>query len=470
MTRRFWLAALVAATILIGLAPAAAATTPPLPGSIAAVGDSITQAASTGGSLGTDYPANSWSTGTNSTVNSHYMRLLALNSGISGKNYNRSVSGAKMADLAGQMQTAAALQPDYLTVLIGGNDLCTDTAAQMTSVSAFRSQFETAMATLASGSPNTNIYLSSIPNVYHLWELFKGNWWARFIWSAGDICQSLLANPTSTNETDVARRAAVAQRNLDYNTQLAEVCALYARCLWDGNIAYTTVFTTSDVSGDYFHPSIAGQAKLAAVSWGVSYWAGGAPPPPPPPNQPPTASFSYSCADLACSFDRSGSTDTDGSISSYAWAFGGDGSGSGVTSSHGFSAAGTYTVSLVVTDNAGATGSTSQSVTVSAPPSTQTMSIGGLTGISSPRKGGWTADVTITVVDGSGAALSGATVTGTWLSSGAGTTCTTVIDGTCTVSVKVGRKVSSVTWMVDNVTKASYTYVPGSLTSITVNA
>ncbi len=42
MTRRFWLAALVAATMLIGLAPAAAATTPPpLPGSIAAVGDSM---------------------------------------------------------------------------------------------------------------------------------------------------------------------------------------------------------------------------------------------------------------------------------------------------------------------------------------------------------------------------------------------------------------------------------------------
>jgi len=469
MTRRFWLAALVAATMLIGLAPAAAATTPPLPGSIAAVGDSITQAASTGGSLGTDYPANSWSTGTNSTVNSHYLRLLALNPGISGKNYNRSVSGAKMADLDTQMQTAAALQPDYLTVLIGGNDLCTDTAAQMTSVIDFRSQFETAMATLASGSPNTNIYLSSIPNVYHLWELFKGNWWARFIWSAGDICQSLLANPTSTNETDVARRATVAQRNVDYNAQLEQVCAQYARCLWDGNIAYTTVFTSSDVSGDYFHPSIAGQAKLAAVSWGVSYWAGGAPPPPPPPNQAPSASFTYSCADLACSFDGSGSTDTDGSISSYAWTFGGDGSGSGMTSSHAFSAAGTYTVSLVVTDNAGATGNTAQSVTVSAPPVAQTMSIGALSGSATSRKGGWTADVTITVVDGSGAALSGATVTGTW-SSGAGTTCTTVIDGTCTVSVKVARKAPSVTWTVSNVTKASYTYVPGSLTSITVDA
>lgn len=467
MTRRFWLAALVAATMLIGLAPAAAATTPPLPGSIAAVGDSISQAASTGGSLGTDYPANSWSTGTNSTVNSHYLRLLALNSGISGKNYNRSVSGAKMADLAGQMQTAATLQPDYLTVLIGGNDLCTDTAEQMTSVIDFRSQFETAMATLASGSPNTNIYLSSIPNVYHLWELFKGNWLARFIWSAGSVCQSLLANPTSTTQTDVARRASVAQRNVDYNTQLAAVCAQYARCRWDGNIAFTTVFTTSDVSGDYFHPSIAGQAKLAAVSWGAGYWADGAPPPPPPPNQSPTASFTYSCSYLACSFDGSGSSDPDGSIASYAWTFGGDGSGSGVGPSHTFTAAGTYSVSLLVTDNGGATGNTAQSVTVSAPPVAQTMTISALIPSSATRKGGWTATVTITVGDGSGATLSGATVTGAWLG-GAGSSCTTGSSGTCSVSVNVGRKTSSVTWTVSNVTKAAYTYVPGSLTSVTV--
>ncbi len=468
MARRFWLAALVAAAMLIGLVPAALASPPPLPSSIAAVGDSITQAASTGGSLGTDYPANSWSTGTNSTVNSHYLRLLALNLGISGKNYNRSVSGAKMADLNGQMQTAAALQPDYLTVLIGGNDLCTDTAAQMTSVSAFRSQFETAMATLASGSPNTNIYLSSVPNVYHLWELFKGNGWARFIWSLGGVCQSLLANPTSTNQTDVARRAAVAQRNLDYNTQLEQVCAQYVRCLWDGNIAYTTVFTSSDVSGDYFHPSTSGQAKLAAVSWGAGYWAGGAPPPPPPTNQPPTASFTYSCTYLVCAFDGSTSADSDGSIASYAWTFGGDGPGSGVTSSHTFSAAGTYSVSLVVTDNGGATGSTSQSVAVSAPPVAQTMTISALVPSSATRKGGWTATVTITVRDGSGATLSGATVTGAW-TGGAGSSCATGSSGTCSVSVNVGRKASSITLTVSNVSKAGYTYAPGSLTSVSVN-
>jgi PKD repeat protein len=449
------LAALIATAILIGLVPAASAAPPPLPTSIAAVGDSITQAASSGGSLGTDYPQNSWSTGTNATVNSHYLRLLALSSAISGRNYNRSVSGAKMVDLNGQMQTVVGLQPDYLTVLIGGNDLCTDTVAGMTSVSDFRSQFETAMATLAAGSPNTNVYVSSIPNVYHLWELFKGNFWARFIWSAGNICQSLLANPTSTTAADVARRATVAQRNIDFNTQLAEVCAATAHCRWDGNAAYNTVFTTSDASGDYFHPSISGQAKLAAVSWGASYWPNGAP----PPNQPPVASFTYSCVNLACTFDATASTDADGSITSYAWAFGDGGVGAGVQPGHSFPAAGTYGVTLQVTDNGGATGSVTQQVTVSAP-SSGTVSIGGLTSSTASRNGGWTATVTIRVVDGALATVSGATVTGSW-STGATSTCTTGAGGTCAVTLNVSKKVASVTWSVSGITHASLTYAPG---------
>lgn len=83
-------------------------------------------------------------------------------------------------------------------------------------------------------------------------------------------------------------------------------------------------------------------------------------------NAAPTASFTYSCTDLACDFDASGSSDSDGSITSYDWTFGDGASGSGVTESHTYGSDGTYTVTLTVTDDDGATNSTSQSVTVSA--------------------------------------------------------------------------------------------------------
>ncbi|WP_229402933.1 collagenase [Micromonospora okii] len=83
-----------------------------------------------------------------------------------------------------------------------------------------------------------------------------------------------------------------------------------------------------------------------------------------PGNQPPAASFTVATSGLTASFtDRS--TDADGSIASRRWSFG-DGATSTVTNpSRTYAAAGTYTVSLTVTDNQGVTATTSQAVTVS---------------------------------------------------------------------------------------------------------
>jgi PKD repeat protein len=87
----------------------------------------------------------------------------------------------------------------------------------------------------------------------------------------------------------------------------------------------------------------------------------------PPPNQPPTAAFTATSTGLTVSLDGSTSGDADGTVSSFTWAFGDGSSGAGSTASHTFTAAGSYTVQLTVTDNAGATATASQQVTVSAP-------------------------------------------------------------------------------------------------------
>ena len=91
--------------------------------------------------------------------------------------------------------------------------------------------------------------------------------------------------------------------------------------------------------------------------------------PPLSPNQPPTASFSFTPASptvgVAVSFNGGASTDPDGSIVSYTWSFGDGASGSGATTQHAYSAPGTYTARLTVTDDDGATHSRTASVSVS---------------------------------------------------------------------------------------------------------
>ena len=470
MSRRLATAALLAALALSGLlsTSASAETALPLPDTMAAVGDSITQAASTAGSLGVDAPQNSWATGTSTTVNSHYLRLLALGAPISGANNNLSVSGAKVAGLTAQMQNAVGLQPDYLTVLIGGNDVCTDTVAEMTSVATFRAQFEAAMATLTSGSPDTHVYVVSIPDVYQLWALFRSDFWARFIWSVGDICQSLLANPTSTQQVDVERRQQVRQRNIDFNTQLAEVCAAFvARCRFDDNAIFNTQFTKSDVSGDYFHPSVAGQAKLAAVSWSAGYaWTAT-----PPPNVAPAAAFTSSCLDLTCTFTDT-STDPDGTIVGHSWSFGDGGASTASSPPHTYAAGGTFVVTVTVTDDDGASGSASTSIAVSAPSEPMPMWIGDLTGSATSSHNSWTATVVIAVAgpgDVVPGPVSGVSVTGAWSAGSGGTGCTTGTDGTCTVtSSNLNRKTTSVTFTVTGLTRDGWVYTPDSDASIVI--
>jgi len=258
--------------LLTGSALTTSAATP-LPRSMASTGDSITRAYNTGFFPYIDNPSASWSTGTSGSVVSHYTRLLALQPSIAGHAYNDAKSGAKMIDLAGQLTTAATQRVDYVTVLMGGNDICTSSESSMTSVATFQSQFVNAMNAITSSSPSTRVYVVSIPNVYNLWSVLRNSFTARTVWSLFNVCPSMLANPLSIAQADVERRARVLQRELDFNGVLQSTCAQYARCRYDGGVVFGTTFVASDITArDYFHPSTAGQAKLAAVTWAAGYW------------------------------------------------------------------------------------------------------------------------------------------------------------------------------------------------------
>jgi len=102
-----------------------------------------------------------------------------------------------------------------------------------------------------------------------------------------------------------------------------------------------------------------------------------------PDNRPPMAAFTFSCTGTTCAFDGTSSIDEDGSISAWAWVFADAGEASGATATRTFDTPGTRTVTLIVTDNAGATAATAREVT--------TVS---LTATLSKVKGSWAGNLT----------------------------------------------------------------------------
>ncbi len=133
----------------------------------------------------------------------------------------------------------------------------------------------------------------------------------------------------------------------------ADVYNLYSQITANGNYNWT------DDSGDGIKEPLLDVSNTSIFHPVLIPGSGGT-------NQPPTASFTFTTNGLTATFTDT-SSDPDGSIVSWSWNFGDGGTAAIQNPTHAYAAAGTYTVSLTVTDDDGATGFTSQSVTVSAP-------------------------------------------------------------------------------------------------------
>jgi hypothetical protein len=255
------------------------------PPSVGVLGDSISAGTGADGRTfgdtlfplpGTTRPERSWATGNDHTsLQSVFQRTRNLRQaeGLATTRANLSVNGARSRDILGQVQGSPA-NLAYILIQIGGNDLCRPTVDQMTPVDEYRESVDAALRWIDEHRPDAIVQINSVPDIWRLWDLRRTNATAVTFWAAGLIpCQSLLSNPTSFADEDVARRALVRERGLAYNQALREVCAQYVRCRYDDDATWLfsndpAGFVNSDISNqDHFHPSYAGQVKLARVSW-----------------------------------------------------------------------------------------------------------------------------------------------------------------------------------------------------------
>lgn len=103
--------------------------------------------------------------------------------------------------------------------------------------------------------------------------------------------------------------------------------------------------------GDRWHPFVGGGEEFFPSNQ------------PPPSNVGPTAAFTASPLGLTVAFNGTSSGDVDGSIASYAWAFGDGTTGTGATVNHTYATSGSFTVVLTVTDDDGATATATRTIT-----------------------------------------------------------------------------------------------------------
>jgi PKD repeat protein len=294
---------------------------------------------------------------------------------------------------------------------------------------------------------------------------------------------SFVAGPGTLN---LVVNPAARSGNVDVHAELRDNGgALVASSNPIDGLSGTLTATTS--SGGTFYVVVRGTGKGDLTTGYSSYGSVGeysvAGTVPAPASQPPLAVLSAAPtsgpAPLAVSFSAAGSSDPEGQPLSIEWNFG-DGSPAayGATAVTTYSLPGTYTATVKVTDSAGLTSMKSVAITATSttsPPvtnNTGTLSVAGITvSLSSNKSGRTVASANVTIKDGAGNMVGGASVTGNWSGavSGSGSGIT---DSAGVAIIKSSRtqQSGSFVFTVTGVSLSGYQYVPANNTETSDSA
>lgn len=233
----------------------------------------------------------SWSVGDDSVrgLDSHFLRLQAIKPAVAA--YSKAKAGSISADMAGQaaaLRSIAKNKLDYVTLFIGGNDVCGNpTPETPISASDFGDHVRAAIDALI-GDPadptnpgrKTKILILPMPRVTALLGAASVK-----IGGSDVTCQQLwddvaargqhLCDPILLSAATPAMRDALAQGIAAANRELREQVAPH----YPDNVKYVQAledepFGPEDFSEiDCFHPSIKGQSHISRVAWEHGWFA-----------------------------------------------------------------------------------------------------------------------------------------------------------------------------------------------------
>lgn len=228
---------------------------------IGSIGDSITT-----GLNSTHWGENkgiNWSTGTKQKelLMSHYHRLTDLvERNVVSVNVAR--SGAVSRGIIRQAQDLSERHPDYVTILIGGNDVCSWSHDYDNELLQYERNVKQSIEILLASNEDVKILLIPIPDMHHLWKVGHDNG-CQLRWDLFGMCNALL----HSNRTD-EERLAFKRRVEKANDTLQVIANNYEENVrFDHSIA-DYKFQWSEVSPhDCFHPSLKGHKLISQMTW-----------------------------------------------------------------------------------------------------------------------------------------------------------------------------------------------------------
>lgn len=251
------------------------------PTGIYTIGDSLTRGVNA--NLPGDNVSASWANGYHSfwqklfglpDVNSHNQRIDAVWGRDGRHNWLVAHNGARIDDLADQAVFVPYLNVTYATVLLGGNDVCRDSPADLPTDADFEAHARQGLSTLVNALPQgATALVVAIPNVKALWDVGQSKTALAItncptLWRITGFCKAV-TNDTATD----ADRLYIESRNAGYN-RILQLVAAEAAALNPGKFvrfaprANELPYTENHISDiDCFHLSWRGQRELSEITW-----------------------------------------------------------------------------------------------------------------------------------------------------------------------------------------------------------
>lgn len=230
----------------------------------------------------------SWSTGSDESniVYSHFERLSESQTNLEA--YNFSVSGARSSALEFQVDALLKMQEqeaelfDYITIMMGANDLIAPSLDKMTSPLQYIANVEAALRRILQKNPKAWILLVGLPDIFSVFEKTK-DVVVEQIWNRKFTCDEVRKNiygnyPIFRPEDKETYRAVKSLMN-SYREGMLSLAERIQKEFPEAKLkAIRELFPQQNpkkaMSIDCFHPSEWGQAELAELSWRESFWSG----------------------------------------------------------------------------------------------------------------------------------------------------------------------------------------------------